>query len=65
MQQSFWEDDDDDLEYRRSLLKAAANGDIRAQQELEREYHARVHRINSRYKEQSSEDEGGTPKAPE
>jgi len=29
---------DEELEYRRSLFKAAANGDICAQQELEREY---------------------------
>ena len=29
---------DGELEYRRSLFKAAVNGDIFAQQELEREY---------------------------
>lgn len=29
---------DEELEYRRSLFKAAANGDICAQQELERKY---------------------------
>ena len=29
---------DEELEYRRSLFKAASNGDICAQQELERKY---------------------------
>ena len=32
----------EEMEYRRSLFKAAAKGDVRAQQELESEYHVRV-----------------------
>jgi len=45
---SMWEKE---MEYRRSLLKAAANGDLRAQDELEREYHVRVrHENNPRHK---------------
>jgi len=35
-------DQDVEVEYRRSLFKAAANGDVLAQQELEREYHVWV-----------------------
>jgi hypothetical protein len=45
---SMWEEE---MEYRRSLFKAAANGDLRAQEELEREYHVRVrHKNNPRHK---------------
>jgi len=33
----------EEMEYRRSLFKAAAKGDVRAQQELESEYHVRVY----------------------
>ena len=32
----------EEMEYRRFLFKVAADGDVRAQQELEREYHVRV-----------------------
>ena len=32
----------EELEYRRSLLRAAANGDVHAQEELEHEFHAHV-----------------------
>jgi len=32
----------EEMEYRRFLFKVAADGDVRAQQELEREYHLRV-----------------------
>ena len=40
-----------EMEYRRSLFKAAAKGNRRAQEELEREYHVRVrHEINPRHK---------------
>jgi len=32
----------EEMEYRRLLFKAAAKGDLRAQEALEREYHVRV-----------------------
>ena len=32
----------EEMEYRRFLFKVAADGDVRAQQKLEREYHVRV-----------------------
>jgi len=32
----------EEMEYRRFLFKIAADGDLRAQQKLEREYHVRV-----------------------
>ena len=35
-------DQDEELDYRRLLLRAAANGDLVAQQVLEHEYHAWV-----------------------
>jgi hypothetical protein len=38
----------EEMEYRRSLFKAAAKGDIRAQEELEREYHVRVYASSKR-----------------
>lgn len=48
LQNSMW---NEEMEYRRSLFKAAAKGDVRAQEELEREYHARVrHEKNPRHK---------------
>jgi hypothetical protein len=33
---------DKEQEYRRSLFRAAAKGDVRAKEELEREYHVRI-----------------------
>lgn len=45
---SMW---NEEVEYRHSLFKAAAKGDVRAQAELEREYHVRVrHENNPRHK---------------
>jgi hypothetical protein len=38
----------EEMEYRRALFKAAGSGDLRAQQELEREYHVRVRGQNER-----------------
>jgi hypothetical protein len=32
----------EEMEYRRFLYKLAADGDVRAQEKLEREYHVRV-----------------------
>ncbi len=37
----------EEMEYRHFLFKAAADGDLRAQQELEREYHVRVRPKNN------------------
>ena len=34
------------MEYRLFLFKVAADGDVRAQQELERDYHVRVRPMN-------------------
>jgi len=39
---------EEELEYRRSLLRAAANGDVRAQEELEHEFHAHVYSPSER-----------------
>jgi len=38
----------EELEYRRSLLRAAANGDVHAQEELEHEFHAHVYSPSER-----------------
>ena len=37
----------EEMEYRSFLFKVAADGDVRAQQELEREYHVRVRPKNA------------------
>lgn len=46
MQSSFMPEQE--LEYRRSLLRAAARGNTRAQKELEEEYHVRVYSTSER-----------------
>jgi hypothetical protein len=38
----------EEMEYRRFLFKVAADGDVRAQQQLEREYHLRVRPKNNK-----------------
>ena len=39
---------EEELEYRRSLLRAAAKGDVDAQEELEQEFHVRVYSLSER-----------------
>ena len=59
-------DEEEEMEHRRILLMAAANGDVLAQQELEREYHVRVYapsrqrRNNSRPKNTHKKRQNGT-----
>jgi len=45
------------MEYRRFLFKAAAKGDVRAQEKLEREYHVRVLRKKKMPTQEESSEE--------